>query len=49
MQYIRITCEQTKKLCDYYRQKYDVWDEAPFKGFKDFNEQLVKMSGDDRK
>lgn len=33
--------EQTKKLRDCYGSKYDVWDEAPFNGYKDFNEQLV--------
>lgn len=33
--------KETFKLLDYYGKQYEVWDEAPFAGYKDFNEQLI--------
>ena len=36
---------QTEKLKDFYGKSYDIWDESPFDGFKDFNEQLAGRKG----
>ena len=36
---------QTEKLKDFYGKSYDIWDESPFDGYKDFNEQLAGRKG----
>lgn len=41
--------KQTKNLFQYYQDQYEIWDESPFKGYKDFNEQLVSLKGDSRR
>ena len=41
----QISSFDTEKLKDFYGKSYDIWDESPFDGFKDFNEQLAGRKG----